>query len=256
MFEESLGRIIRPLFRNKEVESELHTEIEILEDICKKVGDGSELLMEKRIHDIIIRNVEYDDSGVREDHEKSGPVLRQKGVCDGISKLADTLFKMKGIESCLVYGVLCMGGEIQGPHAWNQVRISGSWYHIDITEDLVISKGRLPYRYDYFNLSDSEISVDHGINFAEHHCNISGGGYYEQNNLYVSNISEFKRVMIEYLKKDGSFTVKLPRVKDPGEMEKRLNDYVMRYCSTIYKRGFLIESTLNPDQMVYSIRVV
>ena len=256
MFEESLEKIMDSLLGKKETKSELHTEDEILEDICMKIGNGSELQMEKRIHDIIIKNVEYEDGGRKEDHEKTGPILTQKGVCDGISKLADTLFKMKGMESSLVYGVLCMGGEVQGPHAWNQVRIDGAWYHIDITEDLAISDGRLPYRYDYFNLSDYEISIDHVIKISEHQCITSGRGYYELNNLYVNNIREFKQIMIDCLKKEGSLTVKLPRVRNPREMEERLNDHVMEYCKTIYNKRFSIESVMNPDQMVYSVRVV
>lgn len=257
MIENNVKRILYSLFKSKEIDDSLHTEEEILEDICRKIGNGSEREKEKKIHDIILRNVEYEDSGRLIDHEKTGPILRQKGVCDGISKLADTLFKMNGIESELVYGNLCMGGEIQGPHAWNQIRISGKWYHVDITEDLALCEGRKPYRYDYFNLSDKEISRDHKIEQAKHKCTTSGQGYYETNNLYVRNVDEFRQLMIKEFKgPDKTLTVKLPKVDEPKEMEIRLNEYVLDYYMTICKKSFAVESLMNPDQMVYSVRIV
>ena len=44
-------------------------------------------------------------------------------------------------------------------HAWNYVNIDGDYYHMDITWDDVPEKNRSVY--NFFNLSDNEISKDH-----------------------------------------------------------------------------------------------
>lgn len=49
-------------------------------------------------------------------------------VCDGISKAYSLLCNMEGIDCLRVMGMAGSGG-----HAWNKVKLSGSWYVVDIT---------------------------------------------------------------------------------------------------------------------------
>ncbi len=141
-------------------DEELHPPQEIFDDICSKIRPGSDLEIEKQIHDIIIANVSYRNNDKSVDHQLLGPLVKHEGVCDGISELTMSLLNSMGVESTMVYGDLCAEGETQGKHAWNLVKINGEWYHLDVTCDLTLSDGWFT-RYDYFNLTDEEILNDH-----------------------------------------------------------------------------------------------
>ena len=51
---------------------------------------------------------------------------------------------------------------VVGPHAWNVIRIDGKYYHLDVTQMLSINSTIIkPFRYLYYNYSDSEIRINH-----------------------------------------------------------------------------------------------
>ncbi|MEF9935510.1 MAG: transglutaminase domain-containing protein [Clostridium sp.] len=90
----------------------------------------------RAIHDFIINNTAYNIDGVNndtleiEDHTAYGILIKQVGVCDGYAitmrKMLDTI----GIENMVVIGT---GDGV--PHAWNLVKLSGKWFHVDSTWD-------------------------------------------------------------------------------------------------------------------------
>lgn len=57
--------------------------------------------------------------------------VRRNSVCTGYAKAAQYLFKLLGIESCLVFGRLNNDKE-DGRHCWNIVNIDGHYYHLDV----------------------------------------------------------------------------------------------------------------------------
>ena len=57
--------------------------------------------------------------------------VRRNSVCTGYAKAAQYLFKLLGIESCLVFGRLNNDNE-GGRHCCNIVNIEGRYYHLDI----------------------------------------------------------------------------------------------------------------------------
>ncbi len=113
------------------------------------------------VHDLLCRKVKYADDGP-ESHSIVGPLLRSRGVCDGISKSAQELFHVAGVRSHVIAGE-ARNGQIPSyePHAWNIVRIGGKWRHIDVTFDNTLSDGTI--RYDYVDLSTNAIKTDHRI---------------------------------------------------------------------------------------------
>ena len=58
-------------------------------------------------------------------------LVRRNSVCTGYAKAAQYLFKLLGIESCLVFGRLNNDNE-GGRHCCNIVNIEGRYYHLDI----------------------------------------------------------------------------------------------------------------------------
>ena len=109
---------------------------------------------EKFIHDYLCKNVKYLDNG-KESHCIIGPLLNGYGVCEGISKTAQALFKISNIESHTICGEHIDEHKAKTPHSWNAVKINDKWYFLDITFDNTISDDFI--RYDYFNLCVSDV---------------------------------------------------------------------------------------------------
>ena len=236
-------------------EEELHPPQEIFDDICSKIRRGSDLEIEKQIHDIIISNVSYKNNCKDVDHQLLGPLVKHEGVCDGISKLAVSLFRSMGIESTLVYGDLCAGGEIQGKHAWNLVRINGEWYHLDITSDLTLSDGGFT-RYDYFNLTDDEILRDHKVDHQSDPCSKTVRNYYCSAGCFVKDIDEFRDIVRQGLRNGADpIIVKLPFGLKPEESRSRLVDAALHLAADHYRCGVRSTSWFNPDQMILFIKI-
>lgn len=113
---------------------------------------------EKSIHDYIVKNVEYDTSLTR--YSAYNALYEGKTVCQGYALLAYKMLKNVGIEVKIISGTGTSDGETES-HAWNLVKLSGKWYHLDCTWDDPVPdiKGRV--RYDYYNLPDSVMQLDH-----------------------------------------------------------------------------------------------
>ena len=118
------------------------------------------------IHDWFVKNIKYDHEGLGQVmyspgmFSAAGPLITQKGVCEGISKLACYLMREKGIDSNIVTGTSYDGT----PHAWNMLEVDGKILHTDITYDIGIST-RNTIQRKYFLLSQNEIVRDRTINY-------------------------------------------------------------------------------------------
>ncbi len=77
-----------------------------------------------------------------------GALLKKVAVCDGYSHAFQMVMRKLKIPCRFVTG--SSGGV---GHAWNMVKLSGKWYHIDVTFDDPIINGtntnKIPY-YTYF----------------------------------------------------------------------------------------------------------
>ena len=104
--------------------------------------------------------------------------IRRNSVCTGYAKAAQYLFKLLGIESCLVFGRLNNDKE-DGRHCWNIVNIDGHYYHLDVClgdlslED-VLNGARITaiqrygdYNYNCFCVSTDEILKTRSIEDVE-----------------------------------------------------------------------------------------
>lgn len=120
---------------------------------------NSEIEKELFIHDFLCKSVVYHDEG-KASHSIVGPLLFQKGVCEGISKTAHALFKLAGIESAVICGTSVDEHNCKTPHSWNAAKIDGVWYLLDITFDNNLSDADF-VRYDYFNVSAKELNESH-----------------------------------------------------------------------------------------------
>ena len=124
----------------------------------------------KAIHDWLVNNVEYDTQGYLsedvsdESHTAEGLFKNRKAVCDGYANAFMQMAQYAGFETTIVGGVgINSLGEVES-HAWNQIKVDGNWYNVDVTWDDPVAEGDFGFdnvRYTYFLVPDSIIDVDH-----------------------------------------------------------------------------------------------
>ena len=102
--------------------------------LSKKTGNTYKDV--KMIHDYLIKNIEYDDTVSGPNiYDIYGGLIRHKCVCEGYAKSLKYLLDAFGIESTLVIGTGDNSNGQREKHAWNYVKVDGTWYAIDATWD-------------------------------------------------------------------------------------------------------------------------
>ncbi|HOR85042.1 MAG TPA: leucine-rich repeat protein [Bacillota bacterium] len=112
----------------------------------------------KALHGYLILNTWYDRAAegslTMSPHFAKQIIFENYGVCDGYSEAFKILLNAAGIECKVIYG-----DTPYGLHAWNQVKIDGIWYNVDITWDDPDDGSKI--LYDYFCVSDKKFLKDH-----------------------------------------------------------------------------------------------
>ena len=176
-----------------------------MESRVKKLARQAEKMSEKEkelfVHDFICQNVRYDKLKKAYSHEIIGPLGQSVGVCEGIAKTVKVLCDALGIW-CIV--ALCDNNPEKGikyRHMWNVVRIDGKYYHLDVTFDNSLGKDGV-IRYDYFNLSDSQIFKDHEpVIFPIPACSDGEHTYYREKKLSWTKMEEVRKRTAQAVKK-------------------------------------------------------
>lgn len=124
----------------------------------------------------IAENIDYDVAGARSGNfgsMKSEDLLKsRKSICEGYSDLFEALATEAGLTAVKVGGYgkgysYRPGEKFSGPsnHAWDAVRINGSWYLVDSTwgAGYVDDQGKFVREFDghYFMTPPSEFVYDH-----------------------------------------------------------------------------------------------
>ena len=128
--------------------------LEIAKQWAAQAAAGSILQTEQNIHDIICANTVYDDNDINKERQHSclGVFLDGTAVCSGYAEAFYLLATMSGMECTIQRGLT--DGEIKPlfktNHAWNVVKLDGSWAAVDVTWDDSSNGG---WDYEYFNIS-------------------------------------------------------------------------------------------------------
>lgn len=142
------------------------------------------------LHNYLVNNCSYDYEGYTSgripdsSYKPYGALVLGKAVCQGYAEAMKLLCDLSGIECNVVYGT-SNGSGSWIDHAWNQVKIGGSYYHLDPTFDDPISlNGGNILSYKYYNLTDSQMSKDHKWDTAAYPaCTSTQYSYSSVNNL-------------------------------------------------------------------------
>lgn len=112
---------------------------------------SSDLARETYFHDRLASEVAYNEytddynEDSTESQSASSAFFFKNTVCAGYSKAFSLLLNSQGIENVAV---------TSDSHAWNEVRINGTWYITDVTWD----ENGWP-THDFFNISESEMGA-------------------------------------------------------------------------------------------------
>lgn len=127
----------------------------------------------KAIHDWLVYNTEYDFTFDNASYTAEGLFRNGKAVCDGYAKAFLAMAEYAGLDAIRVTGIgynsASSGGE---SHAWNQVKIDGEWYNVDVTWDDPVYNTEVEdnLSYKYFLIPDSVINNDHTAQSAKNSC--------------------------------------------------------------------------------------
>lgn len=156
----------------------------------------------KAIHDYLVLNLGYDTSLIS--NSPYTAVTEGITACNGYAMLAYKMLKELGIEVRLISGVASSQAYNPQNHAWNLVKLDGKWYHLDVTWDDPVPDEAGRIFYDYYLLSDNEISKNHswkqgGINGEEKPYPVSTTSYSDllQGKLSTTNETERYQKLME-----------------------------------------------------------
>lgn len=129
--------------------------------LAKLNGSMSDYEKELVVHDYIINNTAYKDGENK--HNLIGALIDGKAVCQGYALAFQYVMRRAGVQCITVTG------EFKNQsHMWNMIRLDGEFYHIDVTaDDPIVNSGENIEIFDYFNLTDKEIKINHKLNTTE-----------------------------------------------------------------------------------------
>lgn len=133
---------------------------EIMEKHIRK--DMSDYEKVRAIHDYLIVNTVYTESADKDYLATALSVLKDgQGQCQGYSEAFAAIMIISGVETRVVSGKAFDSQMRFVPHAWNQVKIGGIWYHVDVTWDDPIPDTGGEVLNSYLCRSDDFFKKDH-----------------------------------------------------------------------------------------------
>ncbi|MDE5582680.1 MAG: hypothetical protein K2J08_03100 [Ruminococcus sp.] len=158
------------------------------------------------IHDYITKICEYD---IGDDYiycsTAYGCLVDGTANCEGYAKAFGCLASRLGLSSVLVTGKTDKGEN----HAWNQVKIDGEWYNLDVTWDETDSEDIS--RKVYFLCNDETFGNTHiaeNAYFKPFSCTATESSYYIKNGLFAETAEQAGAIITRELA-DGNTKIEL-----------------------------------------------
>ena len=236
-----------------------------------KLTEGSEYEKELKIHDWLCQNIDYDEKGHDPkdvakfivSHNIIGVFAHHKAQCEGIAKAAKVLLNAVDIRCILATGTAVGNGQ-NGPHAWNIVNIDNKPYQMDITWDIGSNQGKAAKNiaggrvyYDYFNITDAEISRNHTMERQLPVCESADMNYFKLNKISFKS----KAQVLRYIQKGLShgqdeFYFKLEGHVGLKSTYKAVEEEINKYCQENGLKGRKIWNKMNDNIKTIWIRII
>jgi hypothetical protein len=126
----------------------------------------------------------------QDEYSEYGVFVKGVAVSDGYAKAMKILLNKVGIECQLVYGDYLSKSD-KFAHVWNIVKIDDKYYHLDATLDEAKGDDDLDtISHAYFNLSTSQISIDHIFNKENYELCDEDSPYFPNSSNYIQYASD------------------------------------------------------------------
>ncbi|MCD8038053.1 MAG: hypothetical protein LUE96_03065 [Lachnospiraceae bacterium] len=195
---------------------------------------GDEYGTVKYLYEYLINNTEY-DKDAENNQNICSVFLTGRSVCQGYAKAMQYMLQKVGIQAVLVTGYT--GAE---RHAWNLVRVNGSYYYLDPTwgdasysysGDEASGSGTFfpAINYDYFLVTTDEISKTHSFEdtVALPACESLEDSYYVREGLYFESYDRERLAAVfdsDAVKMTDYVTLKCADAQIYGQMLSALID--------------------------------
>ena len=219
-----------------------------IERLTRPLQGKSQLEKEMAIHDFILDSVRYDKLKKSYSHEIIGPLTQGVGVCEGIAKTVKVLCDAMGVECIIALSEANPEKGVRYRHTWNVLTIDGKRYHMDATFDNSLQRGT--HRYDYFNLDDRHIFLDHeALVLPVPECTEDKGYYYRSISLTKTE-DVANRVRQALRIKQKQFVV---HWRGGGLNREILNEILEGAAAEAGKKGLQVSCAVNVRQAVIQL---
>lgn len=172
-----------------------------------------------------------------------------KAMCWGYAATAQFIFQEMGIKSAIVTGIT----DENENHAWNIVKIDGSWYHFDATFAGTREDKSQGIEYKYMAMNDTIAETEHFADdtYALPECNSLESNYYAKEGLLFTGTD--RQALIDMLQEKYSVESDDLVVMYEDEAISRLIDeeFFEDLARTIGEREFVEQTDLNYQRMVF-----
>lgn len=219
-----------------------------IERLTRPLQGKSQMEKEMAIHDFILDSVRYDKLKKSYSHEIIGPLTQGVGVCEGIAKTVKVLCDAMGVECIIALSEANQEKGVRYRHTWNVLTIDGKRYHMDATFDNSLQRGT--HRYDYFNLDDRHIFLDHeALVLPVPECTEDKGYYYRSISLTKTE-DVANRVRQALRKKQKQFVF---HWRGGGLNREILNEILEGAAAEAGKKGLQVSCAVNVRQAVIQL---
>lgn len=216
--------------------------------------EGTDYDKALKVHDWLCQNVTYDQQG----HDMSDPVrvimthniigvfAHKCAQCEGIAKAVKVLLNAVDVK-CIVATGMANSKRETGPHAWNVVNLNGTPYHMDVTWDIgAVNKNMSSLPYDYFNVSDELIYIDHKADGKLPICSSLELNYFTKNNTVFHS----KKRLLDYIDRlitsgQGEYYVRLGGHLKNSDSTEMLRSAILNKMQERSSKQLNIQYTMN-----------
>ena len=169
-------------------------------------------------------------------------------MCEGIAKTVKALCDAVGVECIVALGEANPERGVKYRHTWNVLTIDEKRYHMDATFDNSLQRGT--HRYDYFNLDDRHIFLDHErLVLPVPQCREDKGYYYRSVSLTKPE-AVAERVRQALRKKQAHFVF---HWRGGGLSREILGEILRAASAEAGKKGLQVGCAVNVRQAVIQL---
>lgn len=165
----------------------------LIEGIDSSWSDYKKALI---IHDRIIAHCKYKKENLKS-YTAYNVIVSGKGICEGYSRAYCYLLSLVGVDS------KCINNESKA-HCWNMVKISGKWYHVDVTSDDPVPDLTGYVSHKYFLINDTKLKSYKSKEHTGYKSDLSYSSSYKSTSSTHNN-AFFRKILTQIIYNNGYY---------------------------------------------------